>query len=99
MTAGDGPPVVLAHGAMSDHRVWEDQIRLLSPDYSVVAWDSPGGGRSDDPPAEFSMADYARGLAAVIDHAGTGRPTSSAIRSEAAWHWLSTPSDPTVCSA
>ena len=72
VTAGGGPPVVLVHGGMSDHRVWEDQIRLLSPDYTVVAWDAPGGGGSDDPPADFAMADYARSLAAVIDHAGTG---------------------------
>ncbi|MEA5454995.1 alpha/beta hydrolase [Sinomonas sp. JGH33] len=46
--AGSGPPLVLLHGAYEDSRVWEDQLEELSDEFTVVAWDTPGCGGSDD---------------------------------------------------
>ena len=72
--AGQGQPLLLLHGFFGDTRVWHPQLNVLSGEYQVVAWDSPGCGHSSDPPDAFRMADYARCLAAFIDALGLERP-------------------------
>jgi pimeloyl-ACP methyl ester carboxylesterase len=69
---GDGPTLVLVHGAGVDGRMWQPQIMALANEFTVVAWDEPGAGRSDDLPADFGLADYAHCLAAVIDALALG---------------------------
>lgn len=69
---GEGPPLVLVHGAAEDGRVWRPQLAGLSDEFTVVAWDEPGAGRSSDVPAGFGLADYADCLAAVIEDVGLG---------------------------
>lgn len=64
---GEGPPLVLVHGAASDSRIWQPQIEGLADDLTVIAWDEPGAGRSSALPTEFGLADYARALAALIE--------------------------------
>jgi pimeloyl-ACP methyl ester carboxylesterase len=64
---GGGPPLVLVHGAAVDSRMWGPQLAALADEFTVVAWDEPGAGRSSNVPAEFSLADYADCLAALID--------------------------------
>jgi pimeloyl-ACP methyl ester carboxylesterase len=64
--AGDGPPLVLVHGAASDSRAWGPQMDALSDEFTVVAWDEPGAGRSSDVPPNFALADWADCLAALI---------------------------------
>jgi pimeloyl-ACP methyl ester carboxylesterase len=34
---GDGPPLVLLHGALSDSRDWRPQLDALSDEFTVVA--------------------------------------------------------------
>jgi pimeloyl-ACP methyl ester carboxylesterase len=68
--AGDGPPLVLLHGFISDSRVWQHQLDDLSGDFDVIAWDAPGCGESDDPAEDFTMAQFAECLAGLLDHAG-----------------------------
>jgi len=70
--AGSGPPIVLLHGGMSDHREWRAQLDDLSDSFTVLAWDAPGCGGSDDPPAGFAMADYADALAGFLATLGIG---------------------------
>jgi len=70
--AGEGPPLVLVHGAVEDGRVWQPQLAALADEFTVVAWDEPGAGRSSDLPADFRLADYAGCLAAVIEALGLG---------------------------
>ena len=65
--AGDGPPLVLVHGAGEDGRVWQPQLEGLSDELTVVAWDEPGAGSSADVPARFGLADYAACLADLIE--------------------------------
>ena len=49
--AGAGPSLVLLHGYVGDGpTTWRRQIEALSDDFTVVAWDAPGAGRSSDPP-------------------------------------------------
>jgi pimeloyl-ACP methyl ester carboxylesterase len=63
---GEGPPLVLVHGAAVDSRMWGPQLVALADEFTVVAWDEPGAGRSSDVPRDFGLADYAICLAAVI---------------------------------
>ena len=72
--AGHGPPLVLVHGYVGDGRsCWHRQIEALSDEFTVVAWDAPGAGRSSDPPERFGMAGYADCLAGFIDRLGLGQ--------------------------
>jgi pimeloyl-ACP methyl ester carboxylesterase len=70
--AGQGPPLVLVHGAASDSRLWQPQLEALADEFTVVAWDEPGAGRSPDVPADFELADYAHCLAGLIERLGLG---------------------------
>ena len=63
---GEGAPLVLLHGAISDSRIWQPQLEDLSKTFEVVAWDAPGCGRSDDPSETFRLSDYADSLAGFI---------------------------------
>jgi pimeloyl-ACP methyl ester carboxylesterase len=69
---GDGPPLIFVHGAAEDGRVWQPQLAALSDEFTVVAWDEPGAGRSSDVPADFALADYADCLSALIDALALG---------------------------
>ena len=71
---GNGPPLLLVHGAVCDSRTWRHAIDALSDAFTVVAWDAPGCGSSSDAPADFSMPDYANCLAAFVDALSLGRP-------------------------
>jgi pimeloyl-ACP methyl ester carboxylesterase len=70
--AGSGPPLFFVHGAAEDSRVWQPQLSALADEFTVVAWDEPGAGRSSDAPGDFGLADYASCLAAVIEAVGLG---------------------------
>jgi pimeloyl-ACP methyl ester carboxylesterase len=69
---GAGPLMVFAHGAAEDGRVWQRQLAVLADEFTVVAWDEPGAGRSSDVPLGFTLADYADCLAALIESIGLG---------------------------
>jgi pimeloyl-ACP methyl ester carboxylesterase len=73
--AGDGPPLVLLHGYVGDGvTLWRRQIEALSDEFTVVAWDAPGMGRSSDPPESFGIAGYADCLASFVAELGLQRP-------------------------
>jgi len=69
---GAGPPLVFVHGAACDARLWRPQLAALADEFTAVAWDEPGAGRSSDVPAQFSLADYADCLAALIEALALG---------------------------
>lgn len=71
---GEGPPLVLLHGALSDSRMWRRQLDELSAEFTVVAWDAPGCGRSTDPPETFILPDFADCLAAFIEEIDLVKP-------------------------
>ena len=52
---GKGPPLILVHWAVSDGRVWQHQLDALQDEFTVVAWDAPGCGRSADPPESLRL--------------------------------------------
>lgn len=69
---GDGPPLVFVHGAADDSRIWQPQLAALADEFTVVAWDEPGAGGSSDVRSDFSLADYAHCLAALIEGLALG---------------------------
>jgi pimeloyl-ACP methyl ester carboxylesterase len=72
---GSGPPVLLVHGYVGDGPgTWRRQIEALSDEFTIVAWDGPGSGRSSDPPESWTLADFADCLAGFIDALALDRP-------------------------
>lgn len=69
---GRGPPLVLAHGATTDARLFRPQTEDLGDEFTVVAWDEPGAGRSSDVPPSLALADYTRCPAAVVEDVDLG---------------------------
>ena len=72
--AGQGPVVLLLHGAFCDSRVWRTQLEDLAGQFTLVAWDAPGCGGSSDPPEDFRLPGYADCLAGFITALDLGRP-------------------------
>jgi pimeloyl-ACP methyl ester carboxylesterase len=68
---GSGPALVLLHGYVGDGpTTWRRQLDGLSDEFTVVAWDAPGAGRSTDPPERFGLDGYSDCLAEFIDKLG-----------------------------
>lgn len=68
---GSGPTLVLLHGYVGDGpTTWRQQLDGLSDEFTVVAWDAPGAGRSSDPPDEFGIDGYADCLAGFLQTLG-----------------------------
>ena len=64
---GFGPPLVLLHGFVGDGRAWEPQLNGLSDDFSVIAWDAPGAGRSTASLPGQGIAGWVAALVALLD--------------------------------
>jgi 3-oxoadipate enol-lactonase len=64
---GQGPAVLLAHGMWCDAGMFEDLAQLLAPRARVLAPDLRAHGRSDVPDSNWSVADVARDLVAILD--------------------------------
>jgi pimeloyl-ACP methyl ester carboxylesterase len=74
-SAGDGPPLVLVHGATADHTTWRTSGPLLAARHTIHAVDRRGRGSSGDGPA-YSIEREFEDLAAIVDAlaAARGRP-------------------------
>jgi len=72
-TCGDGPPLVLAHGAGGNTLVWWQQVVRFANHYRVLTFDHRGFGRSRCEPGAEQARHFASDLAAVLDHAGIAR--------------------------
>lgn len=72
--AGEGPPLVLVHGGITDSRSWRAQITGLSDQFTVLAWDAPGCGQSSDVSESWRLPHYADALAGWLDSIAVRRP-------------------------
>ncbi|MEU6314458.1 alpha/beta hydrolase [Streptomyces sp. NPDC047014] len=70
VVTGDGPPVVLVHAGVADHRMWDAVVPALAERYTVVRYDLRGFGGSPPPAAPFDETDDLRRL---LDHLGLDR--------------------------
>ncbi|MFC5970156.1 alpha/beta fold hydrolase [Halomarina salina] len=72
---GSGPAVVFVHGAIVDARQWAPQLDALSDEYTTVAYDVRGHGRTGGSPRNsYSIDLFADDLAALVDGLGLDRP-------------------------
>jgi N-formylmaleamate deformylase len=69
------PPLVIVPGITSPAATWEFISIQLAPDYRVITLDLRGRGLSDQPADGFTLPDYARDVAAVIEALGLERPS------------------------
>lgn len=65
---GKGRVLVLLHGFLGSHQVWEQTITNLSKSYRVIAIDLPGHGNSDCFGYVHSMELIAKAVKAVMDN-------------------------------
>jgi len=72
---GEGPPLVLLPGFVGTGvATWRRQLDALADEFTVVVWDAPGAGGSDDPPEGFGLAGYADTVAGFLDRLGLHHP-------------------------
>ncbi len=64
---GKGRVVVLLHGFLGSHKIWESTIRNLSKSYRVISIDLPGHGDSDNFGYVHTMELLAKSVKAVMD--------------------------------
>jgi len=55
---GSGPPVVLIHGGMLDHRMWDPQVDALSRAHRVIRYDVAGHGQSPAPDSAWKNYEH-----------------------------------------
>ncbi len=71
---GEGDPVVLIMGLGADHMGWFLQIPALTEaGYRVLAFDNRGVGQTDKPAGPYSIEQFARDTAGLMDAVGMKR--------------------------
>jgi pimeloyl-ACP methyl ester carboxylesterase len=75
LAAGEGPPLVLLHGAGDNSLDWRWVLPALARKHRVYAPDLPGSPDSARPAADYSPAFFERFVAAFVDALGIGPAT------------------------
>jgi pimeloyl-ACP methyl ester carboxylesterase len=65
---GEGPPLLLLAGMMSDSASWGPLVPLLTPHFTVIRPDNRTTGRTD--PTNPSLDAWAQDAVALLDHLG-----------------------------
>jgi pimeloyl-ACP methyl ester carboxylesterase len=73
--AGSGPLLILLHGITSTSDAWREVMPRLAEDYTVVAPDMLGHGRSAKPRGDYSLGAYAAGVRDLLAVLGFERGT------------------------
>jgi pimeloyl-ACP methyl ester carboxylesterase len=66
---GEGPPLVLVHGAAADHNRWAPVLPALEERFTVLAIDRRGRGQSGDA-SEYALEREFEDVVAVVEWAG-----------------------------
>jgi pimeloyl-ACP methyl ester carboxylesterase len=69
---GDGPPLVLMHGAEANRQMFAALVPLLAPHFTVIAYDQRDCGDTEGPPQAATLADLAHDAAVLIREVGLG---------------------------
>jgi pimeloyl-ACP methyl ester carboxylesterase len=72
---GSGPPIVLIHGGIGTSEFnWAPMIPILAKQFRVIALDSRGHGKTDNPSGEFGYRLMADDTVALIKELGLEKP-------------------------
>lgn len=80
--AGEGPPVVLVHAGVADHRMWDAVVPALAERHTVIRYDLRGFGESAPRPVRSARP---RTCAASWTISVTNESGSSARPGVAVW--------------
>ena len=75
LRAGEGPPLLLLHGIAGSLETWAPLIPALSGEFTVIAPDMLGHGRSAKPRGDYSLGAYAAGARDLLLALGHERAT------------------------
>src|SRR5918997_4962927 len=75
LSAGEGPPLVLLHGAGDNALDWRWMLPALARTHRVYAPDLPGSPDSARPVADYSSAFFERFITGFLDALGIERAT------------------------
>ena len=68
------PALVFLPGLTADHRLFQSQLEAFAAGWDLLAWDAPGHGASRPFRLDFSLADQAAWLGAILRREGLRRP-------------------------
>ena len=71
--AGQGDDVIFISGLADEGACWVDQVAGLSDRWRITTFDNRGVGRSETPPGEYRIKDFAADTAALMDALGIER--------------------------
>lgn len=71
---GKGQPLILLHGGTATLQSWQAHIPTFAEHFRVIALDSRGHGKTDNPAGELSYSRMADDVAAFIQALGLTRP-------------------------
>ena len=64
---GDGEPLLLLHGGLSNSDAWHKQLASLAPHFQLIVMDSRGHGRSELGPEQISYSKMTDDVIALLD--------------------------------
>src|SRR5260221_13951464 len=70
---GEGPPLLLLHGAEADHSMFDAFGALLAPPFTVIPYDQRDSGATRNPPSPYGLDELAEDAAALIAALGYQR--------------------------
>jgi pimeloyl-ACP methyl ester carboxylesterase len=68
--SGEGPPLLLIHGAEADHSMFDAFGALLAPHFTVIAYDQRDSGGTTNPASIYGLAEMAMDAAELISALG-----------------------------
>ena len=71
---GAGPTLLLLHAGAGTSKVWQDYFNTFSENYRVIAPDSRGHGRTNNPSGEWNYSIMADDIAALIKELDLHKP-------------------------
>lgn len=71
--APDAPVVMLAHGLLADHTMWDALVQLLAPHHRVLRYDLRGHGRTSVAAQPWAMGQLVEDAVGLLDALGLQR--------------------------
>ncbi|MFC2032437.1 alpha/beta fold hydrolase [Chloroflexota bacterium] len=72
-SGGSGEPILLLHLTALSSDEYTKLMPILAKSYHVIAMDTLGYGKSDPPPRQYEIADYARSVTNLLKALGISR--------------------------